>query len=69
MYELTIYYDEEKDVLKVDGPIRHPILCYGMMERARDVIKDLVDQGAKGTEIVGTGDTGKLLKTKLSGNA
>lgn len=43
MYKLTITYDEEKNVLGLDGPIRHPVLCYGMLELAKDVIKDLSD--------------------------
>jgi len=47
MFVLTIIYDEEEDMLKVDGPIKHPILCYGMLERARDVIRDYATKNAK----------------------
>ena len=47
MFVLTIMYDEEEDMLKVDGPIKHPILCYGMLGRARDVIKDYATKNAK----------------------
>jgi len=36
---LTIEFDENSAV-KVSGPIDNKILCYGMLEMARDAIKD-----------------------------
>lgn len=39
MFEMTILYDEEKNTFSVDGPVKHKILCYGMLERAKDVIR------------------------------
>lgn len=67
MFELRIYYDEEKDIFKVSGPIQHPILCYGMLERARDVIKDSITKSA--IEVVNSKDAESLLKGKIDGSA
>lgn len=64
MFELTILYDEEKNIFSVDGPIKHSILCYGMLERAKDVIR----AGTKKSpiEIIDSNDKAvkDLLKTK-----
>jgi hypothetical protein len=69
MYKLTIFYDEEKNVFTVDGPIRHSILCYGMLERAKDVIR----AGTKKSpiEIIDSNDKAvkDLLKTVPDGTA
>ena len=69
MFVLKICYDEEKDGFKVEGPIKHPILCYGMLERARDVIKDYSEVHAKkgGIEVVDPAIMKTIKKTvKLS---
>lgn len=46
MYELIIKYDEENNKLEISGPIKHPLLCYGMLERAKDVIRDSAKKSA-----------------------
>jgi len=72
MFTLTIDYDEAKDILKVEGPIKNAILCYGMLERARDIIKDTMDQRIEGKSsigVVGAGNAEELLKTKIQGSA
>lgn len=39
MYELIIKYDQETNKFEVDGPLKHAILCYGMLERAKDIVR------------------------------
>ena len=47
---LTIKFTPASDEFRVNGPIENMVLCYGMLERARDVIKDVHDGKLKGTK-------------------
>lgn len=42
MLEIRICYDKKEDMVKVSGSPQHPILCYVMLQRARDEIKDSI---------------------------
>lgn len=65
MYTLTIIYDEEENRLVCEGPIKHPVLCYGMLERAKDVIRDSIKKSA--IEVIDKNDSAvkDLLKNDL----
>lgn len=69
MFEITIFYDEEKNIFTVNGPIEHTILCYGMLERAKDVIRAGVKKSK--IEVIDGNDKAvkDLLKTTPDGNA
>lgn len=40
MIQLTITLDEKTGQLQVSGPIENRMLCYGMMDLAKDVIRE-----------------------------
>ena len=42
MLEIKICYDKKEDMVKVSGSHQHPILCYVMLQRARDEIKNSI---------------------------
>lgn len=44
MFVMTIKYDDEQNQVSVDGPINNRLLAYGMLEMARDVIKDYTEK-------------------------
>lgn len=44
MFTLTITYNPKENTLSVDGPIRDTVLTYGMLERAKDVVREFVAQ-------------------------
>jgi hypothetical protein len=37
---------EDNDTIGVNGPINNKLLCYGMLDLARDAIKDFNDKQA-----------------------
>jgi hypothetical protein len=41
----------EQNQITVNGPINNKMLCYGMLDCARDAIKDFADNAAKGPHI------------------
>ena len=47
MAKLTLVLSDNGQVA-VSGPIENPVLCYGMLERARDAIKDFNDRKKAG---------------------
>lgn len=63
MFEITIKYDEKENLFTVDGPLKHAILCYGMLERAKDVVRTGMKKSA--IEIIDGNDKAvkDLLKT------
>lgn len=38
MLEIKICYDKKEDIIKISGSPQHQILCYVMLQRARDEI-------------------------------
>lgn len=36
---LTINYNKRTGLVKCDGPVNDPVLCYGMLELAKDVVR------------------------------
>lgn len=44
---LTVEFDQVSGQINVNGPINNKTLCYGMLEAAKDAIRDFV---AKNTE-------------------
>jgi hypothetical protein len=40
--QLVITFDQMTGALNVNGPIQNALLCYGMLETAKDVIRQLV---------------------------
>ena len=51
---LTIRLDMSTGNVQLEGPITDKILCYGMLERARDVVKDF-DPNRKPALVVANG--------------
>jgi hypothetical protein len=49
MIQLTITYDPQSNQIGVEGPIGEKTLCYGMLESAKDAIRD---HAAKSSGIV-----------------
>jgi hypothetical protein len=48
--QLLIEMNEQGQV-NVSGPINQKMLCYGLLECARDAIKDFTDKAAQGPQI------------------
>ena len=48
--QLLIEMNEQGQV-NVSGPINQKMLCYGLLDCARDAIKDFTDNAAKGPHI------------------
>ncbi len=46
--------------IEVSGPIQDRFLCYGMMESARDVIKDFADKAREAKGVVIAAPAGSL---------
>ena len=45
MINLTILLNEQTGELQVHGPVQNKILCYGLLEMARDVVKEFKGGG------------------------
>ena len=45
---LTISYNPQTGQIAVNGPLDQKVLCYGLLEAARDTIKDLKPQPGNG---------------------
>jgi hypothetical protein len=44
---LTITLDQLSGALNVNGPIQNALLCYGMLEAAKDAIRNSASQGER----------------------
>ena len=42
--ELKITWDDQTGAINVNGPVMNKMLCYGLLQCARDAIKDNVDK-------------------------
>lgn len=61
--KLTIEMNEQGQV-SVNGPIPNKVLCYGLLETARDVIKDFNDKQGQQKIIAPTnGDVFSIART------
>ncbi len=49
---LTITLDQLTGAVRADGPIANPMLCFGMMEMAKQAIYEHAKELAKGQRIV-----------------
>ena len=49
---LTINFDQTTGAVRVDGPIENRLLCYGMMELAKEAIQRFAQEKAAGTKIL-----------------
>lgn len=43
-FTLTLLFDARTGHLKVEGPIHMTVLCYGMLERAKDIVRSFENQ-------------------------
>lgn len=66
MFILTISYEPETDMVRIDGPLGNPILCYGMLARANDLVRDYIDkmQRENSLEIASLGNSKELKKRR-----
>lgn len=52
MIELKIMFDPQTGQLQVGGPINDKILCYGLLERAKDMVRDFDATKAASSPII-----------------
>jgi hypothetical protein len=49
---LTILFDQTTGAVNVNGPVDNALMCYGLLESAKDAIRQHVMQKAMGQRIV-----------------
>jgi hypothetical protein len=50
--ELTIRYDDQTGACNANGPLANKLVCYGMLEMARDIVNETATK-AMNAKIVG----------------
>ena len=51
---LTITFDQMSGTVNVQGPVENGIICYGMLEAAKDAIRNFAAQRAQGAILPAT---------------
>jgi len=51
---LTITFDQMSGAVNVQGPVENGIICYGMLEAAKDAIRNFAAQRAQGAILPAT---------------
>jgi hypothetical protein len=54
--QMLITFDTETKQVAVDGPTHELILCYGMLERAKDALRNLANKKTEEPKIVVASD-------------
>lgn len=49
---LTIQFDQMTGAIGVNGPIQNPVICYGMLELARQAVQNYAQEQAKERRIL-----------------